>query len=181
MKIDPNNFNLTPKVIEELERNYDTRIVFEDYFIDFTVFDGPITKHFFKVFLHRLKESVGRDEIWKKSYLGTNVDGWEHLSQKLYRGANPPEYAEPHQLHWKIDIYFRPRRKTFSQRAAVVVKPLGIVSKVLAGLVAVCALDAIFPAKEGESTMGRNAIGAFAFMEYLNAKHENDQLRQSQE
>ncbi|VVB50656.1 Uncharacterised protein [uncultured archaeon] len=180
MKIDPRNFNITPESVSELEANYDTRVVLEDYFIDYTVYNGPINKRFFTTFLYRLKKSVDRDEIWKKRYLGKDVDSWEHLEQKLYRGPDPPEYAQPHELHWKIDIYFRPRKKKLTEREFVA-QPLGLLSKILASLIAVITLDTFFPAKDGESNVGRNALGAFVFVEYLNAKHEEDQRREAQE
>jgi hypothetical protein len=180
MKLDPRNLNITPEVVAELRKNYDTKIVFEDYFLDMTVYNGGIGVNFLQTFKQRLREAVEPDEVWKKKYLGKDVDGWEHLEQKLYRGPNPPEWAKPHELHWKIDIYYRPRTTPLRAKKRDI-EPLGLLDTIVAGFVGIFLVETLFPTKEGESSFAKDALGSFAFMKYVEAKHENDQRRENEE
>lgn len=169
MKINPRSLNLTPDVIKELEKGYKTRIQLMDYWVNYLVYDSVISEQFFDLFKDILEESVEKDEVWEKSYLGKDARGWEHIEQKLYKGPHP-KWGKPNMLHLTIHLAFK-KRTAVARATSRVANGVG---DLLTAFLGVCLLDSFFPPAPGASTLGRDTLVGWGILEYMNAKHKDE-------
>jgi len=164
MKINPKNLTLTPKVIAELESNYLTIVHFKDYFLDYLVYNRPLSKQFFTLLQTTLEDpATDNDERWEKEYMGRDKDGWEHVESRAYKGPNP-RYGDPNSLHLKIHIKFKKKSVRSGGLIGGVINGVGSLALMVG---AMFAADSLFPVKEGESTFGRDFLIGFGVLEGL--------------